>query len=288
MDAIPLVRGIFPGIRGDGLNATRVHLQPLRHVVCPPVDDNPQVALFVVLGNVVQRQTCGGGCPIPSCCCCRCYWCRSTTQLALQYRSIASFRHQVLLDSASLVYHVPLVGSVLPEVRNDCLLPTRVNRDPLRHVDDITIDYQPRVLLGVVLLDLVHRDPLRPIIHGCSWWPVSLKVLDLGNQLLLGHLLKRLLVWLLLFFDGCCGDHVRLGHDAYDDVAQVLGGAAILRQCGCNRAACSAPRADAVQQRDAGDRPQLLEGCRCGLSCGKEALDGLPCRVEYLPIRASS
>mmetsp|Transcript_81630 Transcript_81630/g.206152 ORF Transcript_81630/g.206152 Transcript_81630/m.206152 type:complete len:212 (-) Transcript_81630:1900-2535(-) len=54
VDAIPLVRGIFTCIRRDSLHTARMHLHPLGDVVGLPVNHYPQVALLVVLPDIIQ------------------------------------------------------------------------------------------------------------------------------------------------------------------------------------------------------------------------------------------
>mmetsp|Transcript_109258 Transcript_109258/g.341826 ORF Transcript_109258/g.341826 Transcript_109258/m.341826 type:complete len:369 (+) Transcript_109258:372-1478(+) len=246
VDHLPLVCGVLAHVCHDGGLAARVDGDPLRHIDGLAEEDDPRVLLRVVLGHLVHTDAARIG------------WCcsRSSPTAACAYLSHLRDVRQVLLHGARLVDHLPLVRGVLAQVGADCLLAARVDGDPLGHVKGLAEEYDPRIVLLVVLGDLLHRDARGSSGgsrgrggHHCT---AGLQLLNLGKKLLLAHVLELLLLNRLLVTSSRLRSLGICGEAADDQVSHLLDGHVLAFQ-GISRccSGCHAARVDAMQQRDA-------------------------------------
>mmetsp|Transcript_167633 Transcript_167633/g.533023 ORF Transcript_167633/g.533023 Transcript_167633/m.533023 type:complete len:948 (+) Transcript_167633:301-3144(+) len=280
VNAIPLVAGVLASIGSDGLDATGVHHEPLRDIVGFAVDDDPAVGLRDVFPHLGHRQP-----AVTAAAAGRGGRCRAAAELALIPGAVAALGDEVLLDGAGLVDHVPLVGGVLAQVRDDGLLAPGVDGDPLRDVDDFAVDDDPSIFLRVVFLHLVHRDARRRRRrrHRSRSGRVRLQALDLADELLLRELVEGLLLRVrLLLIGGGLGDLQRRGDAADDEVAQILCRGHVAAGAGCSGTPGQTPGVDRVQKRDARNGPEPREGGICGLARGKKAVNGLALVAQHL------
>mmetsp|Transcript_14690 Transcript_14690/g.33385 ORF Transcript_14690/g.33385 Transcript_14690/m.33385 type:complete len:207 (-) Transcript_14690:1454-2074(-) len=193
VDHHPFVRCILSHVGHDRLHTAGMDGDPLSDIDGVPEKDYPSIILLVVLGDLIEADstrisrsaTSGSD--------------RSSTSRPDLPHDRQVLR--VLLHRAGLVDHLPLLSGIRTREGHDRLHATGVNGDPLRHIDDVAEENNPTILLLVVLGDVLESDGRRS--GGCRWsrcrcWGRSLHFLDLGDELLLGHILYLLLLLLLL------------------------------------------------------------------------------------------
>mmetsp|Transcript_74985 Transcript_74985/g.178988 ORF Transcript_74985/g.178988 Transcript_74985/m.178988 type:complete len:284 (-) Transcript_74985:1136-1987(-) len=189
---------------------------------------------------------------ITGCWCCR-HSGRCSADLAHHLQVLRIFLH-----GTWLVDHVPLLRGILAQVRHDRLLSTRVNRDPFRHINRLSVHHDPSVVLLVVLRHLLERH---------SWWPgrrgrtssrARLELLAVSQELVFCHVF-RLLLFLDFFQRVCDGNQI-------DDL--LLG-----PQCRTHAGTRKSPRVDGVEQGHARSRPRVGTRAGCHFACSKQPFD---------------
>mmetsp|Transcript_75913 Transcript_75913/g.158309 ORF Transcript_75913/g.158309 Transcript_75913/m.158309 type:complete len:438 (+) Transcript_75913:428-1741(+) len=102
VDAVPLVSGILACIGHNCGNTTRVHLGPLGDIVGPTGNDDPDIALRVMLAHFFHREaTVATGLAATT-------TAAATADLADEPRALSALLNQVLLEGVGLVDSVPL------------------------------------------------------------------------------------------------------------------------------------------------------------------------------------